>query len=67
MMSIKESVHQLLEDQISRLGMQGEYPALTEELRIEIEHLKATDPDSMAKKRSYERRRALISAANAAG
>jgi hypothetical protein len=45
MQSIRESVHQLQEDQITRLGMQGEYLALSEELRIEIEHLKATDPD----------------------
>ena len=45
MQSIRESVHQLQEDQITRLGMQGEYPALSEELRIEIEHPKATDLD----------------------
>ena len=34
MQSIKESVHQLLEDQITRLGMQGEY----EVQKAEIKH-----------------------------
>lgn len=67
MQSIRDSVHQLLEDQIKRLGLSDDTyqrfvvnpppgaevvktswcdnPALYEELRLEIEHLKATDPD----------------------
>jgi len=33
MQSIRESVHQLLEDQIARLGMQGEYEVQKAEIR----------------------------------
>ena len=53
MQSIKESVHQLLEDQITRLGLQGDY----EVQKAEIRHRPVWLSEYVCKSLSSEARR----------